>query len=169
MKSVPQLTLHELALLAVAASSNRRLFNAMMFSSLTNTSPDYLHLLTRGFIEAARRSEKISRNSKMYRLAHLPVNSLENQLLEEAMAKRKRPGDPIFGKKRWLIENYLKAVELAGLPPHEWFLDGTLSWESSLPAQPEELPESLRWNHLKDALTINDQSTTLPFALASNG
>jgi hypothetical protein len=161
MKPVPQLTLHELALLAVAASSNRRLFNAMMFSSLTNTNPEYLQLVTSRNIETARRSPNISRSSKMYQLAHLPVNSLENQLLEEAMAKRKRPGDPIFGKKRWLIDNYLKAVELAGLEPHEWFLDGTLPWERTTPAQAPTLPTSLKWNQMDDALSMIGLPNTL--------
>ena len=163
MNPVPQLTLHELALLAVAASANRRLFNAMMFSSLTNTSPEYLQLLTTRYIKAARESDKISRNSKMYRLAHLPVNGLENQLLEEAMAKQSRAGDPIFGKKRWLINHYRKALEIAGLEPHDWFLDGTLSWESTLPAQPESLPRSLQWNQVEDALILNEPLLALHY------
>ena len=155
MNLYPQVSLPEMAKICVAATTNKPLLRALIFSGITKTSLYDLGLLTTNNIELIRENSKEweSKNSQLYRIVTLPEDSTANIMLEEAMSKRKRQNDPVFGDRRFLKRNYQAVLEQLGIEPHEWFLGKTPPWNRAKPpAQPDSLPKSLRWLSLDEAL-----------------
>ena len=155
MNLYPQVSLPEMAKICVAATTNKPLLRALIFSGITKTSLSDLGLLTTNNIELIRENSDDweSKNSPLYRMATLPTDSTANEMLEEAMSRRKRPNDPVFGDRCFLKRNYRAVLEQLGIAPHEWFLDKNPPWiRAKPPAQPDSLPQSLKWLSLDEAL-----------------
>lgn len=129
MTLYPQVSMRDMAKICVASIQDPQLYRAIVFSSMTGIPFDELGRLTKAKVGRIRTGLYTNKSDRKYLrpLESIREESLAYRVLKEAMDKRTRSGDPVFGAKKTLRRRYQAVLERAGVEPHEWFIMETPS------------------------------------------